>query len=83
MRSVSGTIRFVQSYPLASFEHVQNFKRTPPDKDVCWMNVSYALVCGLSGSHASGILSCRYPVCIHGCPFDLSCETVNRRACNG
>ena len=33
MRSVSGDVRFVRSYPLASFEHVQNFERTPPDKD--------------------------------------------------
>ena len=56
MRSVSGNIRFVRSYPLASFGRVQNFERTPPDKDVRWMNVFCALVCGLSGSHASGIL---------------------------
>ena len=39
MRSVSGDVRFVRSYPLASFGHVQNFERTPPDKDVRWMNV--------------------------------------------
>ena len=44
MRSVSGDIRFVRSYPLASFGHVQNFEQTPPDKDVRWMNVSCALV---------------------------------------
>ena len=49
-------IRSVQSYPLASFEHVQTFERTPPDKSVWWMNVSCALECGLSGSRASGIL---------------------------
>ena len=63
MRSVSGNTRLVRSYPLASFEHVQNFERTPPDEDVGWMNVSCALVCGLSGSRASGILnvSCMYP----------------------
>ena len=52
MRSVSSDISFVQSYPLASFGHVQSFERTPPDKDVRWMNVTRALVCGLSGSHA-------------------------------
>ena len=40
MRPVSGNIRFVRSYTLASFEHDQNFERTPPDKDVRWMNVS-------------------------------------------
>ena len=69
MRSVSGDIRFVRSYPLASFGHVQNFKRTPPDKDVQWMNVTRALVCGLSGSHVvcpvvMRLASCRYLVCI-------------------
>ena len=52
MRSVSGDIRFVRSYPLASFGNVQNFERTPPDKYVRWMNVTHALVCGLSGSHS-------------------------------
>ena len=54
MRSVSGDIRFALSYPLASFGHVQNFERTPPDKYVRWMNVTctHALVCGLSGSSA-------------------------------
>ena len=57
MRSVSGDVRFVRSYPLACFGHVQNIERTPPDKDFRWMNVSCALVCGsLSGSRASGIL---------------------------
>ena len=67
MHSVPGNIRFVRSYPLASFGHVQNFERTLPDKDVWWMNVSCALVrvCGLSGSRA----------CICRCPFDLSCGT--------
>ena len=69
MRSVSGDIRFARSYPLASFGHVQNFERTPPDKDVRWMNVTRALVCGLSGSRAVCLVlmrsaSCRYPVCI-------------------
>ena len=34
MRSVSGHIRFVRCYPLASFGHVQNFDRPPPGKDV-------------------------------------------------
>ena len=56
MRSVSGNIRFIRSYPLASFKQVQNFDRTPPDKYVRWVNVSCALVCGWSGSRASGIL---------------------------
>ena len=56
MRSMSGNIRFVRSYPLVSFGHVQNFERTPSDKDVCWVNVSCALVCGLSGSHDPDIL---------------------------
>ena len=69
MRPVSGDIRFVRFYPLASFGHVQNFERTPPDKYVRWVNVTHALVCGLSGSRAvCPILmhsaSCRYPVCI-------------------
>ena len=52
MRSVSlsGDVLFVRSYPLASFEHVQNFERTPPDKDVRLMNVTRELVCGLFGS---------------------------------
>ena len=74
MRSVSGDVCFVRSYPLASFGHVQNFERTPPDKDVRWMNVTRALVCGLSGSRAPA--SCRYPVCIRLCPFDLNCERL-------
>ena len=56
VNAVSGDIRFVRSYPLASFGHVQNFEQTPPDKYVQWMNVTCALVCGLSGSHAFGIL---------------------------
>ena len=57
----------------------QNFERTPPDKDNRWMNVSCALVCGLSGSRASGILwvSCMYPsMCVgpelwNGQPQDM------------
>ena len=52
MHSVSGDIRFVRSYPLASLEQVQSFEPTPTDKDVRWMNVTRALVCGLSGSRA-------------------------------
>ena len=52
MSSMSGDIHFVRSYPLATFGHVQNFERTPPDKDVRWMNVTRALVCGLSSSRA-------------------------------
>ena len=71
----------VRWYPFcpASFGHVQNFERTPSDNYVRWMNVTHALVCGLSGSRAvCPILivsaSCRYPVCIRWCPFDLSCE---------
>ena len=48
MRSVPGDIRFVRSYPLASFGHVQSFEQTPSDKYVRWMNVTHALVCGLS-----------------------------------
>ena len=42
MLSMSGDIRFVWSYPLASFGHVQNFKRTPTDKYVGWVNVTHA-----------------------------------------
>ena len=45
--------RFVRSYPLASFGHVQNFERTPTDKDVRWMIVSCAFVRDFSGSRAS------------------------------
>ena len=79
MRYVSGNIRFVWSYPLANFGHVQNFKRTPPDKNVRWMNVTRALVCGLSGSRAvcpflMRSASCRCPVCIRYWPFDLNCD---------
>ena len=47
---------FSRSYPLASFGHVQNFERTPPDKDVRWVNITRALVCGLSCDRAFGIL---------------------------
>ena len=69
MRSMSGNIRFVQSYPLACFGHVLNFERTPPDKYVRWINVTLALVCSLSGSrtvcpvliHSA---SCRSPVSV-------------------
>ena len=69
MRSVSGEICFVRSYPLASFGPVQNFEWTPPDKDVRWMNVTRALVCSLSGSLAvcpvvMHLASCRYTICI-------------------
>ena len=69
MRSVSGDICFVWSYLLANFGHVQNFERTPPDKDVRRMNVTRAFVCGLSGSHAVCPVVmcsafCMYPVCI-------------------
>ena len=79
MRPLSGDIPFVRSYPLASFGHVQNFEQTPPDKYVRWVNVTHALVCGLSGSRSvCAVLmrsaSCRYPVCIRWCPFNLSCE---------
>ena len=69
MRPVSGDIRFVRSYPLESFGHVQNFEWTPPDIYERWVNVTHALVCGLSGSRAvcpvlMRSASCRYPVCI-------------------
>ena len=64
---MSGDIRFVPSYLLASFGHVQNFDRTLPDKYVRWMNVTHALVCGFSSSRAvcpvqMHSASCRYPV---------------------
>ena len=70
---------FCPAYPLASFGHVQNFKRTPPDKYVWCMNFTRALVCGLPCSHAvcpvlMRSASCRYPVCIRWCTFDLNCE---------
>ena len=63
MCSVSGDIRFVRSYPLASFGHVQNFERTPPDFKKCTVDERYSCVVmqfvrflvGLSGSHAFGI----------------------------
>ena len=69
MRPVSGDILFVLSYPLGSFGHVQNFEWTPPDIYGRWVNVTHALVCGLSGSSAVCLVlmrsaSCRYPVCI-------------------
>ena len=67
----------VWSYLLASFVHVQNIERTPPDKDDRWMNITRALVCGLSGSlafaqfssgpHPVGILYVRW------CPL-TTCE---------
>ena len=65
MRSVSGDIRFVWSFPLATFGHVQNFEPTPPDKYIRWMNVTHALVCGFCGSPAvcpvlMRSASCRY-----------------------
>ena len=60
---MSGDIRFVGSYPLASLGHVHNFEWTPPDKDVRLMNVTRALVCGLSGSPAFVRFSCvRHPI---------------------
>ena len=60
MRPVSGDIRFVRSYPLESFGHdiVQNFKWTPPDIYERWVNVTHALVCGLSGSLGFVWFSC-------------------------
>ena len=80
MRSVSGDIRFVRSYPLASFgRHLIN------------MSVGWTLlmrsVCGLSGSRVVCPVDmrsapCRYPVCIRWCPFDLSCEGINYRTGN-
>ena len=74
MHYVSGIICFVRSYPLASFGHVQNFERMPPDKNVRWMNVSRALVCSLSGSRAvcevlMRSASWRYPICICSTKF--------------
>ena len=63
MCSVSDDIRFIWSYPLASFGHVQNFEQTPLDKYVRWMNVTHALVCGLSGSRVIVQFSCiQHPV---------------------
>ena len=56
MCSVSGDVRFVWSYPLASFKDVQNLEQTPPDKDVGWMNVSYAVCLVLVRQ-----TSCMYP----------------------
>ena len=81
MRSVSGDVRFVRSYPLASFEHVQDYERTPPDKDIRRMDVTRALVCGLSGSRSFGILqvSGMYP--LMSVRPDL--RTVNYSTCNG
>ena len=69
MRPLSGDIRFVRSFPLASFGHVQNFERTPPDNYVWLVNVTHVFLCGLSGSRAvcpvlMRLASCRYPVCI-------------------
>ena len=69
MRSVSGEICFVRSYPLASFGHVQNFELTPLDKDVRCMKVTCVLVCGLCDSLVvcpvvMRLASCRYPICI-------------------
>ena len=66
---MSGDIRFVRSYRLASFGHAQIFKRTPLDKFVRSVNVTHALVCGLFGSLAvcSFLIRsayCRHPVCI-------------------
>ena len=46
-------------YPLASFEHVQNFERAPSDKNALWMNVTYA-VCPVLVSEDS----CRCLMCI-------------------
>ena len=34
MCSMSGDIRFLLSYQLTSFGHVQNLGQTPPDEDV-------------------------------------------------
>ena len=64
---VSGNILFVRSFSFASFGHVQNFERTPPNKYVRWMNVTHALVCGMSGSRAvcpvlMRSVSCMYPL---------------------
>ena len=75
MRSVSGDIRFVRSYPLASFGHAQNFERTPPGKYVRWMNVTHALVCGLSGSRAV----CPVLMCVRR-PVDILCISVDVRS---
>ena len=53
---MSGDIRFVWSYPFASFGHVQYFEPTPPDKYVQWVNVTHALVCGLSSVTSAELL---------------------------
>ena len=65
MRSASVDIHFVRSYSVASFEHVQNFERTPPDKDVRLMIATRALVCDLFGSRAlvCGLFGSRALVC--------------------
>ena len=69
MCTLSSDIHFVLSYLLASFGHVQNFERTPPDKYVQGMNVTHELVWGLHGSCVvcsvlMHLTSCRYPVCM-------------------
>ena len=69
MRSVSGDIRFVGSYSLASFGHVQNLGRTPPDKYAGGWTLLMRSVCGLSDCRAvcpvlMRSASCMYPVCI-------------------
>ena len=55
MRFVSGDVRFVWSFPLASFGHVQNFEQMPPDKYVRWVNVTHAF--GMRFIRLSGSLS--------------------------
>ena len=75
MRSVSGNVRFARSYPIAGFE------RTPPDKYVKrWMNVSYALVCGLSDSRRQASCRYMYPVCNVPCMYPSMC--VRQELCN-
>ena len=84
MRSMSGDIRFVRSYPLAKFWTCSKL-RTDATRLKCMVDERYifcihALLCGVSGSRAvcPAVLmrsaSCRYmhPVYICWCPFDLT-----------
>ena len=63
MRSVSGNIRFVRSYLLASFGHVQNFEQTPLDKYVQGMSVGMQFVRFLAFCPVlMRSVSCMYPL---------------------
>ena len=68
IRFISGDIRFVRLYPLKSFVHAQNLKRTVTNKDIRWLSCAcpFCPVYTLPLSAAPSLTFCR-------CTGDIRC----------